>query len=72
MTRPDPVYRVTFVCTGNTCRSPMAVAALRRALGADGERVAIESAGTGGIADLCLVCMSVFYDRTATQMKLEE
>ena len=47
MTRPDPVYRVTFVCTGNTCRSPMAVVALRRALGADGERVAIESAGTG-------------------------
>jgi protein-tyrosine phosphatase len=46
MTRPDSVFRVLVVCTGNTCRSPMAAAALRRALGADGERVVVESAGT--------------------------
>ncbi|NOT32593.1 MAG: low molecular weight protein arginine phosphatase [Candidatus Eisenbacteria bacterium] len=46
MTRPDPLYHVLFVCTGNTCRSPMAVAALRQALGSDADRVAISSAGT--------------------------
>jgi protein-tyrosine-phosphatase len=45
MTRSDGVFRVLFVCTGNTCRSPMAVGALRRALGPDAERVVVESAG---------------------------
>ena len=46
MTRPDDAYRVLIVCTGNTCRSPMAAAALRRALGPEAERVVVESAGT--------------------------
>ena len=42
----DAVFRVLIVCTGNTCRSPMAAGALRRLLGADAERVTVESAGT--------------------------
>jgi len=46
MTRPDPHYRVLFVCTGNTCRSPMASAALLHALGPDADRVDVVSAGT--------------------------
>lgn len=41
------VYRVLFLCTGNTCRSPMAAAALRLAMGADLARVEIR---TGGIS----------------------
>jgi protein-tyrosine phosphatase len=45
MTGSGAVYRVLFLCTGNTCRSPMAAAAMRLALGPDGERVQVESAG---------------------------
>ena len=38
--------RVVFVCAGNTCRSPMAEALMRRALKARGrEDIAVESAG---------------------------
>ena len=38
--------RVLIVCTGNTCRSPMAAALMRRALDAAGlADVAVESAG---------------------------
>lgn len=37
---------VLFVCTGNTCRSPLAAAGLRAELGPDAERVHVESAGT--------------------------
>ena len=45
MSPSDPLYRVLLVCTGNTCRSPMAAGALRQALGRD-ERILVESAGT--------------------------
>jgi protein-tyrosine-phosphatase len=42
------VTRVLLVCTGNTCRSPLAEALLRRELEARGvEDVVVESAGTG-------------------------
>ncbi len=42
------MIRILLVCTGNTCRSPMAEALLRRELEARGvEDVVVESAGTG-------------------------
>jgi protein-tyrosine phosphatase len=55
MTRAEPagdatqLFRVSFVCTGNICRSPMAEVVLRtRAERAGlGDRLAIESAATG-------------------------
>jgi protein-tyrosine phosphatase len=46
MPASEPGYRVLFVCTGNTCRSPMAAAALRDYLGPDAPRVEVSSAGT--------------------------
>ena len=46
MSASEPAFRLLFVCTGNTCRSPMAAAFLRQAMGADAARVAVESAGT--------------------------
>ena len=43
----EPKVRVLFVCTGNTCRSPLAEGALRDALGPDAARIDVRSAGTG-------------------------
>ncbi len=44
-----PPYTITFVCTGNICRSPMGAVVLRDQLLAAGlgERVVVTSAGTG-------------------------
>ncbi|MFD4422253.1 low molecular weight protein-tyrosine-phosphatase [Agromyces sp. NPDC058484] len=55
MTRREPVggaaqpFRVSFVCTGNICRSPMAEVVLRSLAerAGLGDRIAIESAATG-------------------------
>src|SRR5262249_45375606 len=44
----SPVLRVLFVCTGNTCRSPMAAGALRKELGGEGAQVDPAWAGTAG------------------------
>ncbi len=43
-------YRVSLVCMGNICRSPMAEAVVRRTLDEHGlaGKVALDSAGTGG------------------------
>ena len=46
MSSRDPALRVLIVCTGNTCRSPLAVIALLDELGPDRERVEVSSAGT--------------------------
>jgi protein-tyrosine-phosphatase len=46
MTPQESRFRVLFVCTGNTCRSPLAAAALLDELGADAARVDVSSAGT--------------------------
>ncbi len=46
----DPAFRVVFVCTGNTCRSPMAAGALRQLLGGEAARIDVESAGTSAWA----------------------
>lgn len=40
-------YRVTFVCTGNICRSPMAEHIFRRYAEDDGLDVEVDSSGTG-------------------------
>jgi len=40
-------FRVLVVCTGNTCRSPLAEAALRSSVGPDERRIEVLSAGTG-------------------------
>jgi protein arginine phosphatase len=44
-------FNLLFVCTGNTCRSPMAAALARRAVADRGWRhVQVASAGTGALA----------------------
>ena len=46
---PDKRLHVSFVCTGNICRSPMAAQVFRSHLDAAGvDDVAVTSAGTGG------------------------
>lgn len=48
MATPD-LYRVCVICSGNICRSPIAAVVLRSRLNAAGlgDRVSVESAGTG-------------------------
>ncbi|MFI0486027.1 low molecular weight protein-tyrosine-phosphatase [Actinomadura sp. 9N215] len=41
-------YRVTFVCTGNICRSPIAEWVLRHHVEDEGLDVEVDSSGTGG------------------------
>lgn len=41
-------YRVTFVCTGNICRSPMAEHIFRHHAEDEGLDVEVDSSGTGG------------------------
>ena len=41
-------YRVTFVCTGNICRSPMAEHVLRKSIEDEGLDAIVDSSGTGG------------------------
>ena len=43
MASAEPAVRVLFVCTGNTCRSPLAAAALRANSGRTPERVEVSS-----------------------------
>jgi protein-tyrosine phosphatase len=45
MSSPASPYRVLFVCTGNTCRSPMAAHVLRRDLADAGLAADVASAG---------------------------
>lgn len=46
-------YNLLFVCTGNTCRSPMAAAIASRAIEQRGwSHVAVQSAGIAGAMDL--------------------
>ena len=52
MSSTRPRLNVLFVCTGNTCRSPLAVLALREELGEDAALVAISSAGTGAASGM--------------------
>jgi protein-tyrosine phosphatase len=44
--RPES-FRLLFVCSGNTCRSPLARVIAERELGALGWRVEVRSAGVG-------------------------
>src|SRR5258705_5590356 len=46
MSELPPELCVLFVCTGNTCRSPLAAIALRAELGDDAASVEVSSAGT--------------------------
>lgn len=45
MSRAVP-FRLVLLCTGNTCRSPLAAAAFREELGPEADQVEVLSAGT--------------------------
>ena len=47
--RPES-FRLLFVCSGNTCRSPLASALAERELGALGWRVEVGSAGVSALS----------------------
>jgi protein-tyrosine phosphatase len=46
MASRDVPFRLVLLCTGNTCRSPLAAAVFREELGPDANRVELVSAGT--------------------------
>jgi len=45
----DVPFRLVLLCTGNTCRSPLAAAVFREELGPDAGRVEVVSAGTAAL-----------------------
>lgn len=50
--RKKPIYEILFVCSGNSCRSPMAEGLMKKRLFAKyGDAVKVHSAGTLGIDD---------------------
>ena len=65
MSSRESVYRVLLVCTGNTCRSPMAAVALEQALGAERERVEVQSAGTAARDGLSATDLAIEVCRSA-------
>lgn len=48
--QPPPAFRITTVCLGNICRSPMAASVLRQRIADAGlaDAVVVDSAGTSG------------------------